>query len=391
MRLIAAAMAVLLACANAQASQSDDEQADILFKSGLVAIQQGQFDVAVATLRRLAQTTPVPRVKLELARALYLSGKYREALALFRQVYDAEGTPQTVKRNILPFMEAAELRIVRVRYGMRMITDSNPSLVAEGGTIYFNGMPLQYQPPVAKKTAYGIEPWLTVEKLWHGDILTKFYGSARLFKDNGNGLNAGRAQFAVARQVPSLPGLFVQAALDEQVGRNAYTMPSVEAWKRFRLSDTASVGVGGQLGYIDLKVVRNASGAYYRPYVFGDWTVLPNATLFGGYSVERIDSRNTYYSYTNQKVIAGVALSIARFDITPQFAYSRADFREFDVFWGVTRNDTTVRPEIRLSSERFEWNGIRPEFSVFYERRDSNIDIFDYDQVGGSVNLRKLF
>ena len=381
-------MAVLLACAGARASESDEKQADILFRSGLAAMQHGQLDVAVGTLRKLAQAAPTPRVRLELARALYLNGEYHESLTLFRQVYDAEGTPQTVKRNILPFMEAAELRILRVRYGVRAITDSNPSKVAEGGTIFFNGVPLEYQPPASKKVAYGIEPWLTVEKLWQNGLLTKFFGSARLFKNDD--LDVGRFQFAAARQVSSIPGLFVQAALDGEVSDVPYLMPSVETWKRFRLSDRAGVGLGAQLGYIGSEN-QGASGLYYRPYVFGDWTMFPNATLFGTLSLEGIDSRNDYYSFTTSKATAGVLLSVADFNVAPQLTYSRTLFGEFDSFWGVTRRDTLIRPEIKVSSERFEWKGIRPEINVFYEKRDSNVDIYDYNQVGGSVNLTRLF
>lgn len=388
MKLGSAVLMILLACVNAQASQSDEEKNDLLFKSGLLAMNQGQFGTAVGTLRAVLSSVPTPRVKLELARALYLNGEYHESLLLFRQVYDAEGTPQTVKRNILPFMEAAELRILRVRYGVRAITDSNPSKVADGGTIFFNGVPLEYQPPTPKEISYGIEPWLTVEKLWNEGTLTKFYGSARLFKDDD--LDAGRFQFAVARQAPGMPGLFVQAALDGEVSDNSYVMPSIETWKRFRLSDRASFGLGGQLGYISSET-RDASGVYYRPYLFGDWTVLPNATFFSAVSIEGIDSRNDYYSYTTSKLTAGVSLSVDGFNLTPQLTYSRTFFKEFDAFWGLTRKDTTLRPEIRISNDRFEWKGIRPEISIFYEERNSNVDIYDYSQIGGSVNLTRLF
>ena len=44
-----------------------------------------------------------------------------------------------------------------------------------------------------------------------------------------------------------------------------------------------------------------------------------------------------------------------------------------------------------VSSGQLEWNGIRPESSAFYEWRSSNVEIYKYDQLGGYVNLRKLF
>src|SRR5690606_36298426 len=146
---------------------------------------------------------------------------------LFREVYEAPGTPQTVKSNIVPFIREAELRIMRVHYGARMVTNSNPSKVGERGAYYvpyFSGT-LDYQPPAPEKTAYGIEPWVSVEKLWQNGLLTTFYSAVRLYEDSD--LNEGRFQVAAARQVPSSPGLFLQAALDSGFGKHDfYVLPS---------------------------------------------------------------------------------------------------------------------------------------------------------------------
>jgi hypothetical protein len=38
-----------------------------------------------------------------------------------------------------------------------------------------------------------------------------------------------------------------------------------------------------------------------------------------------------------------------------------------------------------------EWKGIKPELSVFYEERNSNVGIYEYSQSGGFVNFRKLY
>lgn len=189
--------------------------------------------------------SPAPRIKLELARLLLRTGDNAGALALFRQVYLEKATPQKVRRNILPFIEQAELRVLRIRYGARIITDSNPSKVGEGGTVYFNGIPLEYQPPARKEVSYGIEPWFSAEKLWQNGYLTKLQLSARLFEDDD--LRAGHLQLAVGKQITILPGLFVQANLDTGIARpNSYVLPTIESWKRFRLSDTAGGAGFGQ-------------------------------------------------------------------------------------------------------------------------------------------------
>jgi len=372
---------------NAVAVTPAEIEAD--FKQAIAEARGGRPDIAIRRLRALASETGAPRIRLELGLLLLRTGDSAGALTLFRQVYLEAGTPQIVRRNILPLIEEAELRVLRIRYGARIITDSNPSQVGEGGTIYFNGIPLEYQPPVRKETAYGIEPWFSAEKLWQNGYLTKFNASARLFEDDD--LRKGRFQVAAGRRIAAVPGLFVQASIDTEIGSHgSYVLPSIESWKRFRLSDTAGIGLGGQAGYM-FSQEADVSGPFYRGYVFGDWTFQPNATVFGRLSAETLDSRNDFYSYVSTKVDFGFDFDIADVNVTPQLSWKQTRFVEYSPFWGNHRKDTTIRPEVTLSSEQLEWNGIRPEVSVFYEWRSSNVEIYEYDQLGGYVNLRKLF
>lgn len=394
MRAGLTAAVLILACVQTQAAAIDSNEAEALFLSAAEASQDGRHDEAIATLRLLLEATPAPRVKLELARLLYVKGEYSEALGHFTDVYRAPETPQTVKRNILPYMEAAELRVMRVRYGARIVTDSNPSRVGDGGTIFFNGIPFEYEPPTPKEASYGVEPWFSVERLWENGMLTKFYSSARLFEDED--LISGRFQAAVGRQATQIPGLFVQMAIDAEINKdNSYVLPSVEAWKRFKLGGNAGFGLGGQIGYMFAEN-GDISGSYYRPYVFADWTLLPNATVFGRVSAEHLNSRNDFYTYFAPKGSIGVAMKAGGFEVVPQVTLTETMFSEYNPAWLAKRNDLTVRPEITFSHESIQWNGIKPQFNVFYEERQSNVRmgnvaIYDYDQFGGFVSFQRPF
>ena len=389
MRLIAAVVATCAIAASASASAVDQKKVDDLFRSAMVSARGGNHAAAIPTFRHLLSGVSSPRIKLELARSLLAVGEYKEAYRLFRDVYEAPGTPMTVKRNILPFLEEAELRTLRVRYGVRVITDSNPSRVGEGGTVYFNGIPMEYKVPAPKEVAYGIEPWVAVEKLWDNGLLTKIHSSARLFEDTD--LMAGRSQFSVARNISSVPGMFVQVNFDTEVNNeNSFVLPSVETWKRYIISDAADVGIGGQIGYMFAEN-SDVSGAYYRPYAFGSWTFLPNATAFANVSAEHLDSRNPYYSYTTPKLEMGLRYRAGQMEVTPHLRVSKTMFSEFDAFWGVRRKDTLIRPTLTVSHDSFEWNGFKPELSLFYEERNSNVDIYDYDQTGAFLNIRRLY
>ena len=63
-------------------------------------MQAGNYEPAIRELRALLAQTQSPRVKLELARALFLKGEYREARSLFNDVLVDPDTPWRVRDTV---------------------------------------------------------------------------------------------------------------------------------------------------------------------------------------------------------------------------------------------------------------------------------------------------
>ncbi|WP_018633515.1 surface lipoprotein assembly modifier [Neomegalonema perideroedes] len=389
-RACAAALALLSLSSGAPARALAPEEVEARFLAGLEALSEGRPEEAAEILGALPPEAVTPRIKLERARALLFAGRHGEALRLFREVSGAPETPQSVKRNILPYLEAAELRSLRLRYGARLTTDSNPSKVSEGGTIFFNGVPLEYQPPAEKKTVYGVEPWVSLEKLWESDLLTKLHASASLFEDSD--LTSARADLAIGRELSFAPGVFLQASLAGEWARNegSFLLPSVEIWRRFRISEHARLGFGGQIGYLSAERAE-ISGGFYRGYVMGDWSLGPHATLFAQASLERRDSRDGFFAYTAPRLELGLSFEAGGFDVTPRLSATLTRYDEPHLLIGAPRRDATWRPMLTLAHERLAWGGFQPELTLFYERRESNLGIEEYDQFGGFLNLRRVY
>lgn len=364
-------------------------QAEIAFQAGLAAKRAGDHERAIRNYRVAIELVPAPRIKLELAYSLLQTREYGEARKLFKEVYTDSRTPLTVKRNIRPLMEEAELHLLRVRYGVRITSNSNPERVGDGATLYFNGIPMTYQPSQEKRTAYGLQPWLSVEKLWNNGYITALNLNARLFEDSVS--NSGAFTVAVGKRYERLGGLYVQARLDgdNQEG-GSYVMPSIDAWKRTELNKRWHVGLGAQIGYMFAEN-EDISGGYYRPYVFGDRNVTNNIIAFGRTSIEYLNSRNDYYSYLRPRLEIGLAIQRGDWKFSPRLDVSYRAFAEHDPFWGTTRHDVIYRPALSFSNDRFEFRGMKPEINFFYERIDSNIAINSYDQFGGFVNISRAF
>ena len=102
---------------------------DALQREFVEAMQQlkaGHLAGAERILRAMLERTDSPRVKLELARVLYLEGRDAEAKALFREVSARSDTPWRVRDNIAPFVRSIEERSGYLRFGVTVVSDSNP-------------------------------------------------------------------------------------------------------------------------------------------------------------------------------------------------------------------------------------------------------------------------
>lgn len=75
----------LLACGLAF-GQPGDEDLQRAFIEGAQQLQAGKLAQAESIFREMLELTDSPRVKLELARTLFLQGNYDEAKILFKEV-----------------------------------------------------------------------------------------------------------------------------------------------------------------------------------------------------------------------------------------------------------------------------------------------------------------
>ena len=128
-------------------------------------------------LRDLLGYTGAPRVKLELARTLYLQGKYAEAKKLFNEVSTQSDTPWRVVDNVQHFVQQIEERAGYLKFGLTTIADSNPRNLAAQKEFAIGD--LRVTPTEAPKKVYGLRysmrAWKPVTELGGGGYITASY------------------------------------------------------------------------------------------------------------------------------------------------------------------------------------------------------------------------
>src|SRR6185503_12378275 len=121
------ALALLVAAA---AVHADDAALQRAFVQGMQAQEAGDLARAEQIFREMLLVTQSARVKLELARTLFAEAKYAEAKTLFKEVSLQSETPWRVRDNIALFVREIEERTGYLKFGVTVVSDSNPGNLA---------------------------------------------------------------------------------------------------------------------------------------------------------------------------------------------------------------------------------------------------------------------
>ena len=167
----------LLLLLGALAARADEDALQRAFAEGMQAQQAGELSRAESIFRGMLESTDSPRVKLELARTLFLQGKYPEAKRLFKDVSLRDETPWRVRDNIALFVREIEERTGYLKFGFTAVSDSNPGNVARQKE--FSIGDLRVTPTEAPKKMSGLrysaQGWLPLAAIGSSGYATASY------------------------------------------------------------------------------------------------------------------------------------------------------------------------------------------------------------------------
>ena len=295
------------------------------FIEGVQQLEAGNLAQAESIFRELLRVTGSPRVKLELARTLYLQVKYEEAKTLFQEVSTQSDTPWRVRDNIEHFVRQIEERTGYLKLGMTIVSDSNPRNLAAQKEFSIGG--LRVTPTEAPKKVTGLrysaqawkpisEPvrlagYVTASYVDYPnqdlDRLTVDAGVAKNLTDSGRirgkaGIELGTFN---GKRLYQFPYLGLDSVLAEtetsrltgelKVGKVSFpdfgyldaTNTSAAMSARKAVSQIATVSLSGTI---------EGSSARERPYSYYGWEVGPGIDTFWPDSTYLVGARAAFGS-----------------------------------------------------------------------------------------------
>jgi hypothetical protein len=389
--LAALTAAVALAVAAGAAAQGVEANQQA-FEAGMRAAARGEWPIAIVILGDLAERTDQPRVRLELARALYVSGEYRRAKAEFLKVYRRD-IPYPVRRSINIYLDEIDQRIGFLQPQLGLVVDNNPGRAASSGTYQIFGAPFEFQGPDQREVgvAYrvtGVRPltpgrgrrqWVlagAADGQTYGDRALDWgvYSLAARLDDHVRNDRVALGWRYHAQDSSDAQGPFVEyfRRMGGPGGRQTVVQVSLEADRYAELPElngvTASLAVD-RARDLDARtsghVTLGVSGSDVRD------SRLPRAGVFAVAGASR--------TFPTLKVSMVANLSL-----------NEAWYGQRDPFFGQVRRDRTARVEAGFYVARPVF-GLFPGVVASAEQRDSTIDFYGYRRAGVSVDFRRRF
>lgn len=375
----------LLACGLAF-GQPGDEDLQRAFIEGAQQLQAGKLAQAESIFREMLELTDSPRVKLELARTLFLQGNYDEAKILFKEVSLRSDTPWRVRDNVSTFVRHIEERTGYLKWGVTMVSDSNPGNLARQKE--FSIGDLQVTPVEAPKRLtglrYSVQGWQPMAPIGGAGYLTASYVDYPTEEFDRLTVDAGLARNLVASgRVRGKAGLefgtsdgsslyqFPYLGLDAVLAQSAaYRLAGELKFGKVRLSDFDYLNATYRSGALSLRrelsqsvagTVRAAvegSRAAEQPYTYYGWDLAPGISTF----------------WPETTFLVGATLS-----------FGKRKYAEVDPLFARRREDAKTRLEVTVGNKQWRWRDSYVALVASLEENRSNIGFFDYQKTNLSV------
>jgi Putative Zn-dependent protease, contains TPR repeats len=374
----------------------DDHQA--LFLLGMIAVAEKRFDDAIETFRYILVTEPsADRVRLELARAFFLSGDYTNAERQFRFAR-AGDLPDAVKTNVDQYLGAiTRLKRWQYRFSVAVAPDTN----VNGGTnvrqVTIYGLPFELSSDARGTSGVGLtldtggewSPFLTdsIKARMGGDVHRSEYSGGK-FDDMTLSAYAGpewvspdwdisllanwfRRWYGNADYSEAFGGqLSVQHPLAQQLYLGVNFTARAVTYATQPAMNGPVFGVDGTLSYIiSPSSLVQISGGVARTEA--DSAVYSNWSYWGSLTYQR----DLPFGFT-------VAA-------TPSLVWSQYDQR-MDAF-AQERDDWGYSFRIGILNRRLTYAGFTPQISFVHVTQNSNIPLYGYSRNQVEIGVTRYF
>lgn len=367
---------------------------EVLFISGMLASQQGDYANAVSEFRKMLARDPgLFRPRLELALALQKSGDTRAAKYQYDQVL-AASLPEQVRDNIYNQLGDIQSRLPSFHLSLDVVSDSNPNQASNNSIIYIGGLPFTLNNSSAK-SAYGLSlsgdlHWpLASDPSWYA------HAYAEVNEYGKRDFNSIYAQTTVGKRLD-----WGWNNLSTEVGghvSNYQGHPQYDGWlvrstSFIRASDQWGLSADATYKKYNYNVLSFLDGDMKSLNLTNIYIPQPTQRWELGAGISQYSAKEPAYSYTQPQASIHYIQEWPEGWVTgAQLKALVADYNAADPFFGVVRHDKEARVEFDLQNRKLQLWSFYPKILIGYVDRSSNLDLFNYKRVYAHIDFSTDF
>src|SRR5512139_197158 len=367
----------------AQESRNDYQARFLL---GVEALHAGNPMRAATIFEQLLAETGSPRVKLELARALFLMEQYERSEQLFREVLALPELPWRVAENIRVYLDEIDMATGYVKFSVSMVSDSNPRNFTNSREVFIGGQTLTVVPPGDNRQVYGARLSVRGYRPLDEKHRTTAYFTASYSDFPSYTFDRLTGDVGLAQAVPGVPWLKAKAGFEgaRLDGHTLYRLPYVGALAAMAPSE--GYRVLGEFKFGRLQVPQTPYLDSHNLFLIGRLAYPPALGLAfsNEATLERAEADEAAYSYRGGSIGGTMVWPSDNWD-TRFTLYGSAGVRNYegdDPIFGDRRRDTRYVASLDLLRPSLRINGYRPQIGVVYEKTDSTLDFYSFSKVG---------
>jgi hypothetical protein len=387
MRRLVIALLLAAAAAGPALAQPRDDAMQRAFVEAMQQLRAGNFERAEGILRDMLKRTGSPRVKLELARVLYLEGKDAEAKALFKEVSMQSDTPWRVRDNIAPFVRSIEERSGYVKLGVTVVSDSNPRNLAPQEEFTIGN--LHVTPTEAPKKVTGLRYSVQGWKPFHRSPDAGAYLSASYADYPGHQMDQITADVGLLKALSSSGRVRGKAGVEFGTfgGKRLYHFPYLALDSILKQTDKARLTGELKVGKVKVADFGYLDANYLSVSASVAKAVSATASMSLGATLERSQAREDPYSYAGWQLGPGVDLFWpgSLYLVGARASLGGRRYKAVDPLFGERRSDTTTRLQMSLGNKQWRWRDKRISLVASLQRNRSNIGFYSYRKFNLSV------
>ena len=370
----------------APAVQQDGDAYQARFLRGVEALHAGNPMRAAAIFEQLLADTGSPRVRLELARALFLLDDYARSEQLFREVLALPDLPWRVGENIRVYLDEIDMATGYVRFAVGVVSDSNPRNFTNSREVMIGGQTLTVVPPEDNREVVGVRLSVRGYRPLDEKRRTTAFFTAAYSDFPGRTFDRLTGDAGLAQAIPGLPWLRAKAGFEgaRLDGDTLYRYPYVGALAATAPSE--GYRLLGEFKYGRLQVPQMPHLDAHSLFLIGRLVHPPARGLAfsSEATLEKAEAAAAADSYRGGSLGGTVVWPSDTWD-TRFTLYGSAGVRRYDgedLLFGDRRRDTRYVASLDLLRPSLRIGGYRPQIGVTYERTESTLDFYGFSKVG---------